>query len=365
MAGPAQRVGALDAVRGIAILSVICTHSLTAVVAFTGSMDIPSIVFRAFDYAQFGVPLFFALSGWLMFSLYTGEKPFSQKLYWSRRWARIWPLWAIFTVVSYALYGTPDTVMPLGIDLLLVLLFLGWLSPILIIYPLGGYTIQQEMGHYLLFSAFRRRGPMFFAGTVIVGYATWILAKVGLTLVEPGTIWSGAFDAWLRLGLFRSWPFFLLGGAAFVLYRIWRTRGVGEGLPRDPKVALMISIALFLSLFTEYGQQTPGFFVLGFVVLGAAMGIVMNEVPALGPALRSIGKYSYFMYFMHFIVLRWLQRLYIDSSLPGDDTTSPLYNVMALVVTAAIATAISWCLGWVSWRVFEKPILSVVHRRVT
>ena len=58
-----QRIGSLDAVRGMAILAVIATHSLSATVAVTGSYSIPPPIFRAFDFGQFGVPLFFALSG--------------------------------------------------------------------------------------------------------------------------------------------------------------------------------------------------------------------------------------------------------------------------------------------------------------
>lgn len=364
MSAPGTRIGALDAVRGVAILSVICTHSLTAVVAATGSYEIPGPIFRAFDFAQFGVPLFFALSGWLMFSLYTGDGRFTQPLFWSRRWARIWPLWAIFTVISYVLYGTPDTALPLALAVLIVLLFFGWLSPVLVVYPLGGITIQQEMGHYLLFSVLRRRGPLLLAGTVIAGYATWLLAEVAVTRVEPGSWLAVALEAWLRLALFRTWPFFLIGGAAFVVYRAWKSEGVREVLPRNPWVALTVSAALFLSLFTTYAQSTPGFFVLGFIVLAAALAVAANGIPVIGPALRSIGKYSYFMYFMHFIVLRWLEGLYRDSSLPGDNTTTAGYNVALLLGIVAVATLISWALGWVSWRILEKPILGFAHRRV-
>jgi peptidoglycan/LPS O-acetylase OafA/YrhL len=359
-----DRITTLDAVRGMAIIGVILTHSLTAVVAMTGSYEMPTNIFNVVANGQFGVPLFFALSGWLMFSLYTGEKRFTQALFWSRRWARIWPLWVIFTVVSYVLYGAPDTALPLAFAVLLVLLFFGWLSPVLIVYPLGGVTIQQEMGHYLLFSLLRRRGPALLACTVIVGYASWLLAEYALVRVQPGSWPALALEAWLRLALFRSWPFFLLGGAAFVVYRAWRANGVREVLPRDPWVALTVSTALLLTFFTSYAQGTPGYAVLGYVVLAAALAVAANGIPIIGPVLRSLGRYSYFIYFMHFIVLRWLEGVYRSADLPGGNTTTGVYNMALLAAVVVVTTAISWCIGLVSWRVLEKPILDFAHRRV-
>ena len=359
-----HRVGALDAVRGMAIIAVVATHSLSATVASTGSFRIPTEVFRVFDYGQFGVPLFFALSGWLLFALYTDTGNFSARVYWSRRIARIWPLWAIFVVAFYFIWGVPDSGMPLWWGLMLNLLFLGWWSAALVSVPLGGLTIQQEMGHYLLFALFRKRGAAFFAGTVIVGYLSAWLARALVTATTADSPVNTISEAWLRLSLFHSWPFFLLGGGAFIVYRTWRRDGIAPLLHTTPGTAILIGLAVTLGMLTTYAQETPAYFVLGYVISLAVLAIAIDAVPVAGRMLQSIGRYSYFMYFMHFIVLRWLESAYSRAGLPNNDTTSTTANVGILLAFFVLATAISWVLGWVSWRIIESPIMTWTRQRI-
>jgi len=352
------RVAALDAVRGVAILCVIATHSLSTMVATTGSYRLPMEVFRALDYGQFGVQLFFVLSGWLMFALHAGDRPFTQPYYWSRRWARIWPLWVVFLVISYLVFGVPDSGLPAAVGFVLGLFFLGWLNPALVYIPTGGLTIQQEMGHYLLFSWFRRRSVAFLAVTVIVGYVSMFAARAVVAFDGDGGIAGTIAADWLRLSLFNSWPFFLLGGAAFTVLRIWRTRGVEGLVPERSWTAVLVACALLLAMISTYAQETPGYFVLGFVVIAAAIAVVGNAIPVVGPSLRSIGRYSYFMYFFHFWVLRGIERWYTGPK----DTTEP-YNLLWVFTIWTIAVASSWAVGLVSWNLFEKRILAWAHRR--
>ena len=359
-----ERVGALDAIRGMAIIAVVATHSLSATVASTESFRIPTEVFRVFDYGQFGVPLFFALSGWLLFALYTNTERFSARVYWSRRIARIWPLWAIFVVAFYLIWGIPVSGMPLWWGLLLNLVFLGWWSAALVSVPLGGLTIQQEMGHYLLFALFRKRGPAFLAGTVIIGYLSAWLARALMTSTSTDSLVNAVAEAWLRLSLFHSWPFFLLGGGAFVVYRTWRRDGIAPLLHTTPGTAILVSLAVTLGMLTTYAQETPAYFVLGYVISLAVLAIAIDAVPVAGRMMRSIGRYSYFMYFMHFIVLRWLESAYSRAGLPNSDTTSTTANVGILLCFFVLAMAISWALGWVSWRIIESPIMTLTRRSV-
>ena len=275
-----RRIGALDAVRGVAILAVIATHSLTATVAVTDSYSMPPQVLKAFDFGQFGVQLFFVLSGWLIFSLYWGDRPFTQAVYWSRRWARIWPLWVIFLAVSFIVYGVPDTGYPWFVAFVVGALFLGWLSPVLVAIPLGGLTIQQEMGHYLLFSLFRRRSGLFLACTVIAGYLSMIAAQGLLVLVGHDSAAGWALDAWLRLSLFNSWPFFLLGGAGYITFTRWRRGGVTDLFPQRSWTTAAILVALALSMLTSYSEaEIPGYFVLGYVVLLVGIALAGNSLP--------------------------------------------------------------------------------------
>ncbi len=352
------RVAALDAVRGVAIICVIATHSLSTMVASTGSYRLPMEVFRALNFSQFGVQLFFLLSGWLMFSLHTGDRAYTQTYFWSRRIARVWPLWIVFLVISYLVYGVPDSGLPPWLGFLLGLFFLGWLNPALVYIPTGGLTIQQEMGHYLLFSWFRRRSVAFLAGTVVVGYLSMFAARVVVAYAGPDGVAGTIAADWLRLSLFNSWPFFLLGGAAYAVLRVWRTRGIEGLVPERSWTAVLVAVALLLGMLTTYAEETPGYFVLGFVIVAAALAVVGNAIPVVGPSLRSIGRYSYFMYFFHFWILRGIERWYTGPT----DTTEP-YNLAFVSGIIVFTTAVSWAVGLLSWNFFEKRILDWAHRR--
>lgn len=343
---------------------VVATHSLSATVAVTGSYGIPAPLFRLFDYGQFGVQLFFVLSGWLMFSLYTGRDNFSQKVYWARRWARIWPLWTVFVVATFIFLGNPNPTGNMWASIAMSVLFLGWLTPNLVAVPTGGLTIQQEMGHYALFSVFRKRSPAFLALTVVIGYASAWLANYLLLQVEAGSITSNALQAWLRLNLFNSWPFFLLGGLGLGLYRKWNAGGFKGLFSDSPKTPVMVCLALALLGLSTYSQETPGYFVLGYVIFGVLLAIALNAIPISGHVVRSIGRYSYFMYFFHFWVLRWIENLYRQFDLPGNDQTSIPWNVATLMVIWILAALISWLVGSISWRLFEKPILNLARKYV-
>ncbi len=358
------RVAVLDAVRGIAILCVIATHSLSTTVASTGSYAIPSEIFKAFDFGQFGVQVFFVLSGWLMFALYWGKPDFSSGVYWTRRIARIWPLWLIFLAVAYVVNGIPDAGLPGWLAFALGAGFLGWLSAVLVSIPLGGLTIQQEMGHYLLFSIFRRRGASFLAITVIIGFASAFVARAIAAEAADDSLVQGIVDAWLRLAIFHSWPFFLLGGAAFVVFRRWRTSGVSDIIRPRSWSSVFIAAALLMGMLTTYAQDTPGYFVLGYVIIAIAIAVAGNSIPVIGPMLRSIGRYSYFMYFFHFWVLKWLEARYTSSGLPNDGTTTTIQNIVVLVAIFALTVAISWAIGLVSWNVLEKRVMTWAHSKV-
>lgn len=359
-----SRIPALDAVRGIAILMVIATHSLSATVAVTGSYNIPYSVFWIFANGQFGVQLFFVLSGWLMFSLYTGGKSFSRKLYWSRRWARIWPLWIVFVVATFLFLGNPNPEGNLWLSLAISIFFLGWLTPALVAVPTGGLTIQQEMGHYALFAIFRKRSAAFLALTVIVGYALAWLANYFLPQVPPDSFAAWVLSAWLRLGLYGTWPFFLLGGLGLVLYRKWSLSGFSNPFPDSVKTPLLIGIAIVLFGLSTYGQDIASYFVLGYVFFGVLLALALNGIPGIGSAVRSIGRYSYFMYFFHFWVLRWLEALYRRLELPGNDQTSEVWNIGTLLVIWIVTTFLSWIVGWVSWRILENPVMKITKKYV-
>lgn len=360
----APRVLALDAVRGIAIISVIASHVLGATVSATGSGSLPPELEKVLWSGQFGVQVFFALSGWLIFSLYWDKGRFNAPVYWSRRLARIWPLWAVFVTISVFVSGLSAGAPPQFFSWLLCLVFLGWLSPFLVAVPPGGLTIQLEMGHYLLFSMVRQRSLSFISATVVIGYLSAHAARLVMAVAPDGSLIDNAAAAWVRLRLFDSWPFFLMGGASFLLWRAWGRDGVRSLIPEEmlPRILLVAAVALFL--VTGYGDFVPDFYVLGFVVAAVLLAVLLNSFGVVGTMLRSIGRYSYFMYFFHFWVLEWIVAWYPKTNLPEGAGVGTLVNMTVLLGILIVTTAVSWAVGLVSWNLLEKRILAIAHRTV-
>ena len=357
------RVSILDTVRAVAVLGVIAAHSLSASVSVTQSSSLPKSIFMLFDYGQFGVQVFFSLSGWLIFSLYyRNSSQIKSSHYWARRVARIWPLWAVFILIYFAIYPIDTGGLPAWFAIILSLLFLGWTVGTLVGVPTGGLTIQQEMGHYAMFWLFRKRGVDFFLTSVILGYATFFLARWIVSLPTSGEYVQGAMTAWLRLSLFTSWPFFVFGGLTYLAFTALSLKPSTGRIVFSYRTGVLLLIVLIFGSQILYAQETPSYFVAGFVALSIFLGIAIDRIPRLNAVFWSIGRYSYFMYFFHFLVLRQLEVVY-RHIFGSEPSTSPLWNILVLVGMFLVSTAISWSVAWISWRIFENPILRTARAK--
>lgn len=354
---------ALDVVRGVAILAVVAVHSMQAslVVAPASGITEGDRLFTAFSYLRFGVELFFALSGWLLFSIVASRKE-TARAYWARRIARIWPLWIVFTLLTYVGVGLHWAFTPAGSGLdpdagsLLVgfmtsVLFLGWFSAVTWNIPAGGWSIQSEMGHYSLFWILRKLSPLILMVTVLFGFATWWIADV-IANHTSGFVQAGA-EAWIRLGLYGTWPFFVAGGLAY----LWWNR-------RSPFGWREI---LGIAVITIVGSQVPipfGRFLEAVIVTTLLLGIAAasNKFRMLQDPLARIGQTSYFIYFAHFWVLALMVLALTSFGVP-DRLPSGL-GVWFLTYVAILASAllISWLISLASWRYFENPIIQSARR---
>jgi len=165
-----QRSIQLDVIRGVAIIAVVLVHTFqSSVEQFPiGLVPESGTLFVGMSYLRFGVELFFLLSGWLIFSNYLAKSQQLTSTYIARRFTRIWPLWFLFSLLSFSTLilqwnsspvvnrFTSETGYEWVLSFVLVLLFLGWLNPELWNVPPGGWSIQVEVGHYSLFWFLRK-----------------------------------------------------------------------------------------------------------------------------------------------------------------------------------------------------------------
>ncbi len=87
-----DRDRALDAIRAVAILGVVVTHSIGLTTAESSRLT------QVLGLGRYGVQLFFILSGYLMSMLYADSLRWSTPSFAIKRFGRIYPLYFLFAV---------------------------------------------------------------------------------------------------------------------------------------------------------------------------------------------------------------------------------------------------------------------------
>lgn len=331
------------------------------------------MVFVGVSYLRFGVELFFLLSGWLIFSNYLAKSQQLTSTYIARRFTRIWPLWFIFSLLSFSTLiaqwnsspvanrFTSETGYEWILSFVLVLLFLGWLSPELWNVPPGGWSIQVEVGHYSLFWVLRKARTVSLLVSILIGYATYFVA-VWLSNHEVWT-WVKLFsESWLRLGLFGTWPFFVFGGMAYLFMVAVKENGWSKTISRAQRkttilVLLVIILVLARGIPIPFGMTYEA--IATCVVLLAGSWVAARWIVS-GRLVAFLGRYSYFIYFAHFWVLVFVTPWIFELFSPvGVDRLLTFWVV--LLVTFFITLAVSSLLAVPSWKFFESRLIAKAH----
>lgn len=153
---------ALTGVRGVAVIVVVIYHYLEVPYIFISNFKEPFAGYLAVD-------LFFVLSGFLMAlnygSMFSGNLLLSNfRLFLSRRFARVYPLYFVITLLTFAIakagIGGPYRWRTLASNLPLIQqLGLGMYDPTLGVSIVGpAWSISTELGAYLSFPLLFRLG---------------------------------------------------------------------------------------------------------------------------------------------------------------------------------------------------------------
>jgi peptidoglycan/LPS O-acetylase OafA/YrhL len=317
-------IPALDGVRGFACLLVFFNHLINQ-----------NILSGLQSFGQLGVMLFFCLSGFLMAYHYMpGER---NVRYWlaflTRRMFRIYPLFAITTLMAYLLnLHFNNRLLPLFtydqfIEQLMLQEGVRWF-----------WTIIVEIKFYMVFA--------------VSAYAlTYLTRNTPRTLAILSLCWImlASLDidrARLQLDLLPYLVYFLGGVIAAELYRL--------GLNRlkylwNSVAALCCLIIIFCIpqvswvLFGTYHKwfiYEPFMAILmSLTVLSAALSSGIMHYIFANPAIRFIGKISFSLYLTHnFVII--ISKTYID------------YPYVPQIVEV---TLLSISFAWLLWMCVEKP----------
>lgn len=146
----ASKLPRIQILRFIAATSVVIFHALgTSSEYITGST-----IFSLFRFGDYGVDLFFVISGFVIFHS-TNAKHYSWKEFLKHRIVRIVPLYWFVTIVTAVLFAVPGLSRSIAPDfdyLVQSLFYLSWTSERMpVVYP--GWSLEYEMFFYLAFMA--------------------------------------------------------------------------------------------------------------------------------------------------------------------------------------------------------------------
>lgn len=352
----AQHVPALDGIRGVAILLVLCFHSGLIIVGSGTSGYMYDIVARS---CWCGVDLFFVLSGFLITGILLDarETPRFFRNYYARRVLRIFPLY--YGVILWLFIQNPN--FP---DQIWYWLYLqnwgpvfGGSTPPMVVQPFWSLAIEEQFylfWPFVIFFLSRRSIGLFCGALFLLSLAARCIAKY--QGVDVMTIYTVT-------------PFRLDTLSAGALIAVWiRDSQQQAGLSRAAFPCFVISVLALLAVILWDG----GFFIEGqasqtigyslFAIVSALLIVlVIQHSSRLRPVtwiletrlLRHFGNRSYAIYIFQMMVLIPMQKVY-QIYWKASDTSG-----WSSVLTFCLAVLLILLLAEISWHCYEKQCLKL------
>ncbi|MFD3523321.1 acyltransferase family protein [Streptomyces sp. NPDC058653] len=331
-----DRLPSLTGLRFWAALIVVLYHLSRQVGEIPG-------VSQAAWYGRSGVTFFFVLSGFVLAWTYDGQRVPAKVFLW-RRFARIWPLLAVTSAASVAVWIAIGKEVSTKAVLATLLMVHAW-SPDTVVQKganPAAWSLSDEAWFYLIFPLLMtlpllrsRRGRFWVMVTMSV-------ALVGLWLVGA-LIGTGATRVWL-LDYFPPTRMlqFVIGVAAGLAVK--RGRGSPVGLPTAIGLVVLWHLALVPwhdavpdSLwYSPYSaSQLLSAPIFALLVCAAAQADLRGRRTGLGGAWAvRLGHWSFAWYLVHEIVIRSLLARYGRTETLA---TTAGFWLLAIVISLALA----------------------------
>ncbi len=351
----------VDIIRGLAILLVIVVH-VRNFIGQTGGLDFAydngyAGVIDFFVFGASGVALFFLISGFLMDYLYKDNM--DVKKFALKRIARIFPAWALWHVVAlifatfaivwtfddgqnvmHNVYGGVEPLTSVNNVLMFLasLFFLGFLTMnVWNTYIPGGWSIQAEVTHYAVFPIINKTST------------TYILI-LSLMLQAFGLITGATTNGFQIVASFITSPFWFFMG--IILSRCIRNYKKGDIIIKPVDFGLLIlNVMITFGLNGPFVAQSTSIITL---ILSILFAIIIFKNKFMSSVVKKVGKYSYGMYFNHFLVGVPLAFL---ASTAINDYGLESFAIPIILTTFILTTYISFVIGKILYEIYEKKFI--------
>lgn len=332
-----HRIFSLDLLRGISIIGVILVH--TSQVFSSGNAMLDTVE----SFGRFGVQVFFLVSAITIYREYRNNTSFNIYNFYVKRISRILPLWLIFLLIYSLVSNNLFT-----FDYFLTMFFLSGFSVEAInkIIP-GGWSIVVEVSFYILFPYLLK----FLKSSKDFIFAAIIMYFINLVILEPVltsalTYFSEYKPTELRnyfyLYFFNQLPIFFLGISIYLdiinkvnIFTIKRLLLILSWV--------LISYTLVYFFALKDIQHGP-LFLLVIIILYYIVFFVIKYYDQLNfnnkilLFIINVGKFTYPMYLIHFLLLDIIVNIYNIFAL---DTTMLYTNILFFIVVLFLSYYIS------------------------
>ena len=344
--GPVSRLDSLTGLRFFAAWLVLQHH-------FTNFALVP-VLQRYTGFGATGVTFFFVLSGFVLTWSFVPSDT-APRFYW-RRFARIWPLHALTTLLALPVFYTwRDVPLEWGPVLLSFALLHAWV-PTATTYFAGNpasWSLSCEMFFYAVHPLLIRR--VLGWSVAVIGGAMLAVGVATVVVADLAIDWPDRIAGWLLYisPVFRIGEFFLGMALAAAL-----KRGLRIPLPLLPAALLT---GLWFVFYYDVAHRMPAPWPVwvanaNYVVLPVLYGLVITAAAQLDlagapsflrdRAMVRLGEWSYALYLIHATVIYALIKLI------GARSSVQYTNVVWLVGVSVACIVVSAAL----YQFFEYPV---------
>ncbi|SHF34008.1 acyltransferase family protein [Dysgonomonas macrotermitis] len=334
----------IDSLRGIAILMVVGVHILSFFKVSTSDFFPPLLIDYIYDF-RCGVSLFFIVSAYTLTMSHERRKDEKRatRNFFIRRFFRIAPIYYSAIILIYLFNIDHSAAYIKAIPTFWFLsnfLFLNTLSPYIIgtIVP-GGWSVSAEFIFYFLF-------PIL---TIWVRNTNTSLIFFGIFIAIASIFHYNFYDdpflskfEFMEVNFLNQVPIFFLGIFAYHV-----TQKKDYRVSPYTVVFLACVCLLFAHIpFPYYFMWTIAFTALVIILSKYSLKAFSNKV------LASVGKVSFSMYIIHFLVIMALNNFEFGRILPITGFISSLLNFILLY---SIVAAVTFCLSNITYKFIEIP----------